>query len=565
MSATLRDFAAVSDRIAGTPKKLEKQKFLGEYLRGIGDDDDLGRAVRYAGGYAFPATTETVLGVSGAIVSDAILSLIPVEPRNYGELVVTSGEIGEALSVLWSHPGPRTRDDGPPLTLVEIDETFQDLARTGNQEGKRELVRNLFTRCQTNREAAYLAKVIFGDLRTGVQEGVLAAAIAEAFNCPLQAVQRAALLVGDLDEVAVLAKYGKLDKATFKLFHPLQFMLATPQETAADAVATMATRAFLAEDKLDGIRAHIHKQDDRIAIYTRTMDRTDESFPDVVNLIAQIPGDVLLDGEIVPFRDGQVLPFANIQKRLGRKLVTSKTLRDHPAMFMAFDLLYLNGELLMDKPLRERRKALETVAVQKTIAMELSSLEQIEAAFAAARGNRNEGLMLKDPDSPYAPGRRGKQWLKLKTHLPTIDCVVTAAEYGHGKRRNSLSDYTFAVYDGEAGKLVNIGKAFSGVTDAEIAQLTELFLSIAINPTGRVRMVPPQVVLEIAFDQIQKSARHASGFALRFPRIKRVRWDKKPEDADTLARVREIYESTHNFGRGQESEKPAEPTLFDGL
>jgi DNA ligase-1 len=598
MSATLRDFAAVSDRVAGTTKKLEKQKLIGEYLRAIDADDDLRRAVRYAGGYAFPATTEHVLGVSGAIVSDAILSLIPVEPRVYGELVVKRGEIGEALSVLWEQFTPGQSEEAL-LTLLEIDETFEDLARTGNQAIKRELLRNLFARCQTNREAAYLAKIIFGDLRTGVQEGVLAAALAEAFAgpyvaatassrsapansrsrlrkedateptiTPLQVVQRAALLVGDLDEVAVLAKHGKLDDAKFKLFHPLQFMLATPQETAADAVATMATRTFFAEDKLDGIRAQVHKEGDRIAIYTRTMDRTDESFPDVVKLIAQIPGDVLLDGEIVPFRDGQVLPFAHIQKRLGRKLVTSKTLRDHPAVFMAFDLLYLNGELLMDKPLRERRAALETVAVEKTIAMELSSLEQIEAAFAAARDNRNEGLMLKDPDSPYAPGRRGKQWLKLKTHLPTLDCVVTAAEYGHGKRRNSLSDYTFAVWDGgpgDAGKLVNIGKAFSGVTDAEIAQLTELFLSIAVNPTGRVRMVPPKVVLEIACDQIQKSARHASGFALRFPRIKRVRWDKRPEDADTLARVKEIFESTHNFGRGDEKEPIREPTLFDGL
>jgi DNA ligase-1 len=574
MPATLRDFAAVNDRAAGTTKKLEKQRLLGEYLRTIESDDDLRRATRYAGGYAFPATTEHVLGVSGAIVSDAILTLVPVDSRMYGELVVRSGEIGEALSQIWASvaedPGRRfalpRRDQ--LLTLQEIDETFVDLSRTGNQERKRELVRELFAKCQTPREAAYAAKIIFGDLRTGVQEGVLAAAIADAFNCPLASIQRAALLVGDLDEVAVLAKYGKLEEAKFRLFHPIQFMLASPLASPAEAVETGATRTFFAEDKLDGIRAQIHKEGDRVVIYTRTMDRTEDSFPDVVHLMSLVQGDVLLDGEIVPFRDGQVLPFANIQKRLGRKLVTAKTLREHPAIFMAFDLLYLNGELLMDRPLRERRKLLEAVAVEKTKVAELANVEQIEQAFAAARTNRNEGLMLKDPDSPYAPGRRGKQWLKLKTHLPTLDCVVTAAEYGHGKRRNSLSDYTFAVWDGgpaEGGRLVNVGKAYSGVTDAEIALLTELFLSIALNPSGRVRMVPPQVVLEIACDQIQKSARHASGYALRFPRIKRIRWDKKPSDADTLARVKEIYESTHNFGRGEEKEATREPTLFDHL
>ncbi len=328
--------------------------------------------------------------------------------------------------------------------------------------------------------------------------------------------------------------------------------------------------------------------------------------------VARLPGEFLLDGEIVPYRDGVVLPFAHIQKRLGRKVLTPKILRENPAAFIAFDILYRDGELLMDCPLRVRREALVTLCDGKerdagggdavtreepddggvtelpshrvtspsegcspkllfSAVAEVTTAEEIAAHFGAARGRRNEGTVLKDPQSAYSPGRRGKMWLKIKTHLPTFDCVVTAAEYGHGKRRNSLSDYTFAVWDREpsepGAELVNVGKAYSGVTDQEISQLTALFHDISLKKYGHVHVVRPQVVLEIACDQIQKSARHASGYALRFPRIKRIRWDKRPEDADRLARVVEIYQSTANTARraGEPEAAPArpEPTLFD--
>jgi DNA ligase-1 len=626
-AATLLEFARVNDVAAATTKKLQKQAILAEYFRTLADDDDLRRAVRFAAGRNFAATDERVTSVGGAIVRDAVLAILKIDPHVFWDTVVKSGEIGEALSKLWHHirgtgdpPVSESSNDEnsshgqvahatwTPLTLADLSDCFDDLASTGNVERKRQILFDLFSRCTEAREAAYLAKIIFGDLRTGVQEGVLQAGVAQAFGKELKAIQRALLLVGDLAEVAVLARHDQLTSATFKLFHPIQFMLATPQETASDAVETMNGRAFYVEDKLDGIRAQVHKAGDRVVMYTRTMDRTDESFPDVVAALRTLPGDFLLDGEIVPYRDGRVLPFAHIQKRLGRKVLTPKILRDNPAVFIAFDILYRDGELLMDKPLRERRAALESLAspaldepdglsvsvgarlvsplseTSGTRATQVSPLhvtkvarvttaEEIESSFCLARDCGNEGLVLKDPESPYSPGRRGQMWLKIKTHLPTLDCVVTAAEYGHGKRRNSLSDYTFAVWDRDpledpGASLVNVGKAYSGVTDAEIAQLTELFHSISLGQRGHVHPVPPRVVLEVAFDQIQRSERHASGFALRFPRIKRIRWDKRPEDADRLSRVAEIYESTHNFGRRTVEPEPLavpEPTLFDGL
>ncbi|MEA2733771.1 MAG: ligase 1 [Humisphaera sp.] len=573
--ATLHEFARVNDAAAATTKKLQKYAILAAYFRTL-EDDDLRLAVRFAAGRTFAGTDERVLAVGGAIVSDVILRLLRVDPQEYYDVVVASGEIGEALSKLWDRRPPLV-PSRQSLTLHDLCSAFEQLAVTGNVQRKSEILTDHFSRCIDPREAAYLAKIIFGDLRTGVQEGVLHYAIAEAFARDGKDVQRAQLLVGDLGEVAVLAKHDRLTTAQFKLFHPIQFMLAVPQETADDAAKTMDGRTFFAEDKLDGIRAQVHKQGDgadaRVAIYTRTMDRTDESFPDVVVAIRKLPGNFLLDGEIVPYRDGAVLPFAHIQKRLGRKVLTPKILRDNPAAFIAFDILFRDGDLLMDRPLRERRAALDALGdLLVTKVTPVMTAEEIDRAFCNARDCRNEGLILKDSASLYTPGRRGQAWLKLKTHLPTFDCVVTFAETGHGKRRNSLSDYTFAVWDRDpsepGAQLVNVGKAYSGVTDAEIAQLTELFTNSTVEQWGRVRRVVPKIVLEIACDQIQKSERHASGYALRFPRIKRVRWDKPIEQADRLARVIEVYESAANFGRSDapsEAEAQPEPTLFDGM
>jgi len=618
VGATLLEFARVNDAAAATTKKLQKYAILADYL-GTLEDDDLRLAVRYASGRPFAATDERVLNVGGALVSDVVLGILELDSHAFYDLVVQSGEMGEALAKVWP---PRATQEAP-LQLADLARAFDDLAATGAWDSKRRILDELFRRCGDGREAAYLSKIIFGDMRTGVQEGVLHYAIAQAFGRDGKLVQRCQLLVGDLGEVAVLAKHDACGTARFRLFHPIQFMLATPQETPQDAADTMDGRAFYCEDKLDGIRAQVHKTGEgtstRVAIYTRTMDRTDASFPDVVESLSKLPGEFLLDGEIVPWRDGCVLPFAHIQKRLGRKVLTAKILRENPAAFVAFDLLYQDGDLLMDRPLKERRERLQRLATgtvdgtcgppagaatvaeklkesedldvaasalpAPTVApspppsaaplllttqiTEVSTAEQIAVAFDAARGRRNEGIVLKDPQSPYSPGRRGQMWLKIKTHLPTFDCVVTAAETGHGKRRNWLSDYTFGVWDRDPADpdatLVNVGKAYSGLTDEEIIQLTELFTKLTLQQYGPVRLVQPQVVLEIACDQIQLSNRHASGYALRFPRIKRIRTDKRPQDADRLSRIVEIYESSPNTARplGPAKKEAPEPTLFD--
>jgi DNA ligase-1 len=354
-------------------------------------------------------------------------------------------------------------------------------------------------------------------------------------------------------------------------------MLASPAESAEDALSYFQNARV--EDKYDGIRAQAHCSGDVIRFFSRTRDEITESFPELPEALAGLTQDAILDGEIVAWsypvgeRDesGRALPFSALQQRLGRKKVSEKLIRGVPVAYVVFDVVYVGSELMIDRSLKERARILDQLlterkpenqggirrksqshlafeqeepsAVARAVrapVFQASSAEELNQLFDAAQARGNEGLMIKDPESPYTPGRRGKSWLKLKRELATLDVVVTAAEYGHGKRIGVLSDYTFAVRDGE--RLLNIGKAYSGLTDAEIAEMTKWFLEHTIEDQGFRRIVEPKIVIEVAFNNIMKSDRHESGYALRFPRIVRLRPDKAPEEADTMERVREIYE-----------------------
>jgi DNA ligase-1 len=418
---------------------------------------------------------------------------------------------------------------------------------------KRAILSALLADCIEPAEVCLLAKIILGDMRSGVGAGLLVPSIAQAFGRGEAEVRRAVMLESSLDRVAVLARHDRLAEARFALLSPVQAMLAQPIASAQEAELP----AF-AEPKLDGIRAQVHKRGDVVRLFSRTSERIDESFTDIAGSIASIPHDLVLDGEIVSWIDGRIGAFADLQPRLNRRNRVRAASSDAPARFFAFDLLYLDGELLIDEPYVARRRTLESLdgidAVESRL---LSSADEVERQFERTKQQGYEGLVLKAGDSTYTPGRRGSGWSKLKTHLPTLDLVVTVAERGHGKRREVLSDYTFAAWDRDPARpdarLVNIGKAYSGLSDEEISQLTERFRAITLSDDGRRHRVEPRVVLEIAFEGIRLSKRHTSGYALRFPRIQRVRDDKTPAQADTLDRVRQIHDSQANAAR------PAKP------
>jgi DNA ligase-1 len=338
-----------------------------------------------------------------------------------------------------------------------------------------------------------------------------------------------------------------------RLFHPIKFMLATPAADLADITRTMPAQFFV-EDKFDGIRAQAHVKDGRVAIYSRTMDEITHRFPELVPSLSALALDAIIDGEVVPARGDRILAFSELQKRLGRKTIGPELLRDVPVILVAYDLLYAGGRVLTDEPLEARRKLLEKMiplhgTVRLSVAKRFESVAAIDEEFDEARARGNEGLMIKSPESCYKPGRRGREWLKVKKAIATLDVVVTAVEVGHGKRRNLLSDYTFAVRRSEADdELLNIGKAYSGLTDAELATMTEWFTQNTIKEFahGRVRLVKPEIVIEVTFDRVQESKRHKSGYALRFPRILRLRPDKKAAEIDTLATVKGLVAANKN-------------------
>jgi DNA ligase-1 len=362
-----------------------------------------------------------------------------------------------------------------------------------------------------------------------------------------------------------------------------------PESTGAHAAGTSGAHgveAFL-EDKYDGMRAQVHcgdvGQPGRVAIYSRNREDVTESFPELEEAFARVRpeqhGALIFDGEILGWdlEQARALPFAVLGQRIGRKKVTNEWRQQVPVIFMAFDLMYADGELLLSLPLRERRDRLEAV-VEKLVDRVVSpvvvderardsqsvlfaagessgverlmispsrlveSAEDIDRAYANARARANEGVMLKAAGSVYQPGRRGLAWAKLKRELATLDVVVTGAEFGHGKRAGILSDYTFAVR-GDGGELLNVGKAYSGLTDAEIAEMSAWMMEHTLEDQGYFRTVEPLMVLEVAFNNIMRSGRHASGFAMRFPRILKIRTDKPVSEIDTVQRVEEIYQS----------------------
>jgi DNA ligase 1 len=544
VNALFDGFCQTCEQVAATTKKLEKAALLRAYLAALADED-LVRAARYLAGAPFPQADQRVLNVGGAVIREVVLGLAGAELAAWRELGVRLGDAGDVAFALLEGRGPAEAS----LTLAEVAAAFDALAEARGPSKKAPLLRALLARA-TPREARYLIKIIVGDLRIGLQEGLLEDALARAAALPVAAVQWANMLLGDIGETALLARHGRLAEARMRLFHPLKFMLASPIQQPEE-IRRSIPGEFFVEDKYDGIRGQIHKQGERIAIFSRTLDEIAASYPELPDAIRALPGSFILDGEIIAARDGRILPFKDLQARLGRKSVSAELLARTPVIFVSYDLLYQDGEVLLELPLRARRARLEQLLAQggssaaqrlgPSLLTACGAVEEIEPLFAAARARNNEGLMVKDPASAYKPGRRGREWLKVKKALATLDVVVTAAEWGHGKRRHVLSDYTFAVRASEDDPtLLNVGKAYSGLTDAEIAQLTEWFKAHTIQDFGRVRLVEPQIVLEVAFDVVQESKRHKSGYALRFPRIIRIRDDKPASEVDTLDAVRRL-------------------------
>ena len=582
-SARFTRFAETCAAIGGTPGKLEKVRLLAEYLQSLEPDCVPVVTIWYTG-LPFAPGANRVLQVGWALLRDALCEVAGVDEQEFHHIYLKHSDLGETAQELFQHRDQRegrtpllngvsSTDEVSPargLSIAEVQALFDALQSARGASAKLPLLVNTFRPC-SSLEIKFLVKIITSDLRIGLKEGLVEEAVAKAFSVSADDVRSANLLLGNIGETAQLASENRLGDATIEPFRPVKFMLASPEETSADIWARLVggntgekapkdetepdvetarpsplpvVHTVWLEDKYDGVRCQLHKVGSRVALYSRDLKDITDTFHDVAESARRIPFDVILDGEILAMRGEEVLSFAELQKRLGRREHDLFMREEVPIQFIAFDLLWLNGTSLLNERLRERRRQLDQLTlftgVRQAPVNEAHSAEEIEQAFTAARARNNEGLLAKDPESIYSPGRRGLAWLKLKKALATLDCVVVGAEYGHGKRSKVLSDYTFAVRDDRTGELKTIGKAYSGLTDVEIAQLTHHFLDRTLEKNGRYHSVYPDTVLEIAFDKVQESDRHNSGLAMRFPRIVRIRTDKTPQDIDTVQTARRL-------------------------
>jgi DNA ligase-1 len=578
MSVPFIQFAQLCEALAATAKKLEKRALIAGFLRSVGVLDAAPGAL-YLSGTPFAETDRRNLNVGGSLLWKALAEISKVNTPAMQAAYRRYGDLGSAaLDLLHSYKAL-----GSLLTLEGVENSLGSIAAARGPRAKLPLIVALLNRAQPI-EAKYLIKLMSGDMRIGVKQSVVEEALADAYDAEISAVRKTVMLLGDLPAVVTMAAEGRLAEASMKLFHPLGFMLASPVESVEKAIERFREetgvedaplREVILQDKYDGIRAQLHcgdaSQPGRVELFSRSREDIGESFPELLQAFSGIDEPLILDGEVLAWdqRGSRPLPFSTLQQRLGRKRVPREMLEETPAIFIAFDVLYRGEQLLLEKPLAERRVQLEELVARHAAttadvshcgqtslfheatlmfprlmlapAIRLESAAQLDRAYAEARERGNEGVMLKTLSSTYQPGRRGLAWLKLKRELATLDVVVTGVEFGHGKRAGVLSDYTFAVRDGD--ELKNVGKAYSGLTDAEIADLTQFFKEHTLEDFGHFRTVEPVKVLEVAFNNVMRSERHNSGFALRFPRILRIRDDKPVSEIDTLDRVEEVYNS----------------------
>ncbi|MFN2385219.1 MAG: ATP-dependent DNA ligase [Thermoanaerobaculia bacterium] len=529
--------AETLEQVAGERGKLAKIGLLAGCLQRV-VREDLPVAARLLSGAPFAEWEQAVTSVGWSTVAKAASEVTGWDLETLGASARAIGDLGEAISLLLPAAS------GGQLTVRAVDERLRELSRLRKAAEKQRALEEIL-RLASPVEGKYLLKTLSGGLRIGADVTTVEEAVARAFGLDREAVGRAHRDSGDIGETALRAREGRLDHIQFRLFHPIGFMLASPVEQAEEIAGELELLAV--EDKFDGIRAHAHKAGSHVALFSRTLDDVTAQFPEVALGLALLPGSFLLDGEILAYRDGRPDSFFRLQRRLGRKAPTADLLAEFPVTFIAYDCLARDGQPLFEEPWTARRAALEEIAAGGKLL--LSNVErartpdELERLFSEARARGNEGLMMKRLDSPYQAGKRGRAWRKFKKAVATLDVVVTAVEQGNGKRAGMLSDYTFGVRDGE--RIVNIGKAYSGLTDEEIRRMGTHFRKITVGRYGPVRAVAPDVVLEVAFDTIQKSTRHRSGYALRFPRIVRIREDKTAAQATTLQEVEGLYASLH--------------------
>lgn len=568
-------FVETCEKIRSTTKKNEKIDIISNYITNL-DETSLSIAVLFLSGRALPIGSTRTLNIGFTTIMESLSEIAMLDIKDIQNIHLKHGDIGAMAEYAVSKKHIISLfNQQERISLSYVYHQFKKIANisgSGSNKNKKNILKGLLIACSPL-ESKYLIKIITGEMRIGSVEGLVEIALSRAFDRELQYIREAMLISGDVSQVAVLAKKNILHNAIMRPFVPVSFMLADVM-FSAEEIINYYNKPLICEYKYDGIRLQMHKFDNKVRLFSRNLVDITYAFPELVKAAIEstirTPDtttihnqvDFILDGELIALKNDRPLHFQELQKRLRRKNVTDDITTEIPIYYIVYDIMYFKDNQVLKKSLLDRKNILSTISFKKPIINSsykiLDSIEQIIAIFNESKDIGHEGLVVKDPLSQYHPGKRGRYWMKLKKELDTIDAVIVIAEYGHGKRAGVLSDYTFAVIDEddddknlnnnnnnylENSRLKTIGKAYSGLTDKEIDEMTEKLREIIIEDNGNRILVKPEIVLEVAFDTIQKSDRHNSGFALRFPRIKNIRTDKSLKDIDTLEKVRQIYKN----------------------
>ena len=553
-------FVSVCEEIQSSTSKNKKVDILSKYLAKL-SEDSLPLAARFLGGRIFPKGSALSLNLGFTTIMNSLCEIAELTTTEIQQIYLKYGDLGKlgeyAISKKHTVPLFQQHEKQDTLTMsyvFSILKKIADIEGAGSNKDKKKNLTGLLISCSPM-EGKYLIKIMNGELRIGLVEGLVELALAKAFDSSIKDIREAMLLSGDIGSVSLLAKNKTLNTMEVRPLSPLSFMLADVMFTAEEVISYYG-KSLICEYKYDGIRVQLHKFRDTVRMFSRKLEDIAFAFPEIVEAFKNESltsfyfksSDFILDGEIIGFKNSKPLHFQELQKRLRRKKLTDKFAELVPVIYVVYDILYLEGEQLIKQPLSKRKEILSKIQFEQPILNSkyilTDSIVKIVDLFNQSKEMGHEGLVIKDPSSQYHPGKRGRHWIKLKKELDTIDAVIVIAEYGHGKRAGVLSDYTFAVKDLSDGRnsLKVIGKAYSGLTDREIYEMTDRLRLATIKNEGYRLLVRPEIILEVAFDSIQKSNRHNSGFSLRFPRIKSIRTDKSIAEVDSLQKVIQIYE-----------------------
>jgi DNA ligase-1 len=532
------EFSRLCERIEAIPGRLEMVGLVSEVLPTL-PDAELPIFVRFVMGRIFPDWSELKLGIGPNLLHEAITYVIGVKKEVVVERINATGDVGSAVEGLLAGKS-QTSFGSHELDLAEVFRSFEQIARVEGRRSQREkllTVRMLFG-CASPLEGRYLARLMMGELRIGIGEGNVRDAIAKAFSVPVELVEHAYQATNDLGDVAVRAKKGggALADVRIEIFRPVKMMLAQ-QGTIEEMINARGTVA--AEYKYDGTRFQLHKKGSKIRIYSRKLEEVTDALPDILHIFSEeLTHDAILDGEVIAFKDGRPRPFQFVLQRFRRKYGITSMMEQIELEPHVFDILYLDGEMLIDLPLAERRKKLDMV-VPARVAPQVQSGDpaMLEKVYNDALAAGHEGIMIKDLGSRYLPGVRGKHWIKVKPEVDTLDLAVIGAEWGEGRRARIFGSFLLACRD-EGGDLLPVGKVATGFSDELLAELYTLLKDSVIAHTGKEVTFEPEVVIEVGYAEIQKSPNYESGYALRFPRFIRIRDDKRIEDIDTLETIR---------------------------